>query len=161
MRASDRISEALRRRKSEARSFVLAALSLLSLVGPSLAQTAPGAVVDDLIGTWRLVAFVDTDDARLAPKDRSKYEVSFMADGNVSVRLDCNRGHGAWTSPGPRKLQFGPLALTRAMCSDMTISDRIARDWANVRSYTLAGGHLFLALPADGGRYEFAPATTK
>jgi len=28
----------------------------------------------------------------------------------------CNRGRATWKSAGPNELQFGPFALTRAMC---------------------------------------------
>jgi hypothetical protein len=35
--------------------------------------------------------------------------------GNAMI---CNRGRGTWKSAGPNQLQFGPLALTRAMCRE-------------------------------------------
>jgi para-nitrobenzyl esterase len=31
------------------------------------------------------------------------------------------------------------------------------KQWGNVRSYVIRDGHLFLALMADGGIYEFEP----
>jgi hypothetical protein len=31
----------------------------------------------------------------------------------------------------------------------------MAKDWQNVRSYTIKDGHLFLSLVADAGTYEF------
>jgi para-nitrobenzyl esterase len=34
--------------------------------------------------------------------------------------------------------------------------DQIVKQWGNIRSYVLRG-HLFLALMADGGIYEFEP----
>ena len=37
--------------------------------------------------------------------------------------------------------------------------DRVAADWDAVRSYTIKDGHLFLSLMADGGTYEYEPAT--
>jgi para-nitrobenzyl esterase len=43
------------------------------------------------------------------------------------------------------------------MCPPGSLHDRIVKDWEFVRSYTLKDGHLFLALMADGGIYEFAP----
>lgn len=60
-------------------------------------------------------------------------------------------------SSGPNQLQFGPLALTRAQCPPGSLHDRVVKDWEFVRSYILKDGHLFLALMADGGIYEFAP----
>ena len=49
------------------------------------------------------------------------------------------------------------MALTRAMCPPGSLHDRIARDWTNIRSYTVKDGRLFLSLMADGGIYEFEP----
>lgn len=120
---------------------------------PAPSQTAAG-----LGGTsWQLVRFQGGNDTLLIPDDRAKYTIFFASDGSVSARIDCNRGRGAWKSSAPNQLQFGPLALTRAMCSPGSFHDRIAKDWEFVRSYTLKDGHLFLALMADGGIYEFEP----
>jgi para-nitrobenzyl esterase len=112
----------------------------------------------ELGGTaWQFVKFEGGDGTALTPDDKAKYTLAFEADGNVSVRIDCNRGHGAWQSSGSKQLTFGPIALTRAMCPPGSLHDRIARDLAFVRTYTIKDAHLFLALMADGGIYEFEP----
>ena len=100
------------------------------------------------------------DDKRVKPDDKSKYTLTFDAT-NVSVRFDCNRGRGSWKSSGGGQLEFGPLALTRAMCPPGSLHDRLVKDWGYVRSYVLKDGHLFLALMADGGIYEFEPMPSK
>jgi len=121
-------------------------------------QIAPQAPLDGLGGTsWQLVKFQGGDGAVLMPDDKVKYTIPFTADGTLNVRFDCNRGRGTWTSPGPNQLQFGPLALTRAMCPPGSLHDHIVRQWPFVRSYTISGGNLFLSLMADGGSYEFEP----
>ncbi|MCM3905488.1 MAG: META domain-containing protein [Pyrinomonadaceae bacterium] len=107
--------------------------------------------------SWQLVKFQSSDDTTLTPDDRSKYTITFGNDGRVSARIDCNRGSGEWQSDGPNQLQFGPMALTRAMCPPGSLHDRIAMDWSAVRSYVIKNGHLFLSLIADGGIYEFEP----
>jgi heat shock protein HslJ len=118
---------------------------------PALSQNA------DLVGrSWQLVKFHGGDDKTLVPADRSKYTVAFAKEG-VSVRIDCNRGHSMWKSTGPNQLEFGPMALTRAMCPPAEVSNRLTKDWGNVRSYVLKDGHLFLSLIADAGIYEFEP----
>jgi heat shock protein HslJ len=105
-----------------------------------------------LAGTsWELIKFQGSDDTTLTPDDRSKYTLAFGADGNVTVRLDCNRGRGTWKSGGPNQLQFGPLVLTRAMCPAGSLHDQIAKNWDYVRGYVLKDGHLYLSLMADGG----------
>jgi para-nitrobenzyl esterase len=125
-----------------------------STPAPMAAQVAtPG-----LGGTsWQLVRFQGGDDTVLTPEDKSKYTMAFDTEGRVSVRIDCNRGAGTWKSSGPPQLEFGPLALTRAMCPPAPLNDRLAKDWAYVRSYVMKDGHLFLSLMADAGIYEFEP----
>jgi hypothetical protein len=83
--------------------------------------------------------------------------ITFENTSNVSVRIDCNRGKGSWKSEEPGKLEFGPLALTRAMCPPKSLNDRIPKDWPHVRSFIFKDGHLFLSLIADGGTYDFEP----
>jgi heat shock protein HslJ len=124
-------------------------------------NSAQSNSVRDLGGkSWALVRFQGSDGKALVPDDRSKYAIAFEPDGNVSVRIDCNRGRGTWKSSGPNQISFGPLALTRAMCPPAPLNDRMARDWEYVRSYTLRNGQLFLSLMADGGTYEFGPSGT-
>jgi heat shock protein HslJ len=122
------------------------------------AQSASGDAAANLQGTWQLVRFQGGDDKTLVPPDKSKYTLRFAADGTVAARIDCNRGHGTWKSSGPQQLEFGPMALTRAMCPAAALNDRLPKDLGYVRSYVLKDGHLFLSLMADGGSYEFEPA---
>ncbi len=98
-------------------------------------------------------------EAVLTPDDAAKYAISFDRNGGVNVRVDCNRGHGSWSSAGKSEIRFGPMALTRAMCPQSALNDRFVKDWEYVRSYTMKDGHLFLALMADGGTYEYDPVT--
>jgi para-nitrobenzyl esterase len=85
--------------------------------------------------SWQLGRFEGGDGKTLAPDDKSKYTIAFASDGSVSARIDCNRGRGTWKSDGPGQLQFGPLALTRAMCPPAPLNERIPKDWQYVRSY--------------------------
>jgi heat shock protein HslJ len=138
-------------------SPLFAAFLLAIACGPH-AQSPPQKAAAGLGGTsWQLVKFQGSDDKTLTPDDKAKYTISFETDGRVSARIDCNRGRGTWRSSGPNRLQFGPLALTRAMCPPGSLHDRITKDWEFVRSYTIKDYHLFLALMADGGIYEFEP----
>jgi para-nitrobenzyl esterase len=130
------------------------------LIACAHAQQPPAAqpMSPGLAGTsWQLVQFSGGDDKVLKPDDKSKYTIAFSADGSVAVRVDCNRGRGTWKSAGPSQLEFGPLALTRAMCPPGSLHDRIVKDWEYVRSYLVKDGRLFLALMADGGIYEYEP----
>ena len=140
------------------RSTLLLAALLLAFACSTGTQTSPQDAPAALGGSsWQLVKFQSSDGNTLTPDDKAKYTITFGNDGRVSARIDCNRGSGTWKSAGPNQLQFGPLALTRAMCPPGSMHDRIAKDWEFVRSYTIKDGHLFLALMADGGIYEFEP----
>ena len=81
--------------------------------------------------------------------------------GEISARIDCNRGSGTWSANDSGQLQFGDLASTRAMCPANSLYDLIVSQWTRVRFYALREGHLFLTLPGYGV-YEFEPlpATT-
>lgn len=134
------------------------ALCLMGFVCADHARAARQTVASDLVGTsWQLVRFEGSDDRTLTPEDPEKYTIAFGSDATVSVRIDCNRGHGTWKSGGPNQLEFGPLALTRAMCPPTPLNDRLARDWQYVPSYILKDGHLFISLMVDAGIYEFEP----
>lgn len=63
-------------------------------------------------------------------------------------------------SSGSSEISFGPLAVTRAMCPPGSLHDQIVKQWGNIRSYVIRDTHLFLALMADGGIYEFEPIAT-
>lgn len=131
-----------------------------ALLACACAQTPPQDAGPALVGTsWQFVRFQGGDGRVQLPDDKAKYTVAFPAPGSVSVRFDCNRGRGSWTSGGPNRILFGPMAMTRAMCPPGSLHDQFVKHWFYVRSFVLRDGHLHLALMADGGIYEFEPAT--
>ena len=134
----------------------LVALALVAgCAGPAQQDAGLGGT---LIGvTWQLVKFQGGDDTLLRPDDKSKYTLAFGADGRLSARIDCNRASGAWKSPEKGRLEFSPMAITRAMCPPGSLHDHMVKQLQFVRSYLIKDGHLFLSLMADGGIYEFEP----
>lgn len=122
------------------------------------AARVPGPESGGLEGSsWRLVKFEGGDETILTPADPSKYTFTFGSDGELSARIDCNRGIGTWKSSQPSHLEFGPLGLTRAMCPPGSLHDQIVKQLPYVRSYVMRDGHLYLSLMADGGIYELEP----
>jgi para-nitrobenzyl esterase len=120
---------------------------------------APAAAPASLEGSsWRLVQIAMSDGVTRPAIDRSRYTIGFGRDGVLNVRFDCNRGRGSWKSSGAGNLEFGPLALTRALCPVGSLHDELVRQWPYVRSYVLKDGRLFLSLMADGGTIEFETA---
>jgi len=132
---------------------LLQVVMMSSMIG--MAQSSSST---SLAGTsWQLVKFQSSDDKKITPDDRTKYTISFGANGRASIRLDCNRGSGSYESKGPNQLEFGRFAITLMMCPPGSLQNRVARDLGAVRSYVIKDGHLFLSLMADGGIYEFEP----
>ena len=95
-----------------------ATLSLILVqVTIAAASQQPPTAASPLAGTsWQLVRFQGGDGNVLTPDDPSKYTIAFDKNGNLTARIDCNRGRGTWASSGPGSLQLSPMALTRAMC---------------------------------------------
>jgi para-nitrobenzyl esterase len=139
----------------------LLGLLFMAACSQTPATKAPIAAVTLVSTPWQIVKFQGSDDTVLRPDDKSKYTLTFNAVGNVAVRLDCNRGQGAWKSPNAKQLELGPLALTRAMCAQGSWHDRIVKHWSYIRSYVIRDGHLYLSLMADGGIYEFEPVPVR
>ena len=114
--------------------------------------------------SWRLVKFQSMDDAigTVRPDDPALYTMHLNADGSVTMRLNCNRAMGTWSAePGERgdsgRFEFGPLAMTRALCPPPSMDERIAAHSETVRSYLLKDGRLYLSLMADAGIYVWEP----
>jgi heat shock protein HslJ len=116
------------------------------------------ATASELTGTsWRLLNIASMDDTVYLPDDPAKYTLTFGVDGAASMAADCNRGTVSWASESPGQLQFGPVAVTRAMCPPQSLSETYLAQFEWVRSYVMKDGHLFLATMADGSIVEFEP----
>jgi para-nitrobenzyl esterase len=133
----------------------------LLAVGPRDTQAAAATAIPGLTGTrWQLVQFRSSDDAigTLNPRDATRFTMELASDGRVAMQIDCNRGTGKWsakaTSAAGGSLSLGPLAVTRAACPD-PMANRLQVESARVRSYTLKGDTLSLALEADTGVYTW------
>ena len=149
----------------DAKALVLACLTVSLCAGcappPGPAGPAPvRSVAPDAPlngGRWELVAIRSMDDRVLAPGEPGLYTLSFEGDGRLTVRADCNRGRGTWSSAGPGQVRLGPLATTRAMCAPGSFHERFLSELGYVRSYRHEGGRLFLATLADGSIIELRP----
>jgi para-nitrobenzyl esterase len=112
----------------------------------------------NLAGTsWQLLKFHTGGGKKSIPDDKTKYTIAFNEDGSLNARIDCNRGKGTWKSPAPNRLEFGPLALTRAICPPGSLHDLIIKDWELAHFYIIKDGYLFISVAANGGIYEFEP----
>jgi para-nitrobenzyl esterase len=133
------------------------AVTLLSVaLTLSAAAQAPAANSELEGSSWQLVRIEGSDGKVHVPQDRSRYMLAFAPHGELSARIDCNRGSGTWSANDSGALAFGELATTRAMCPPGSLYDLLVSQWTHVRLYALRGGHLFITLPGDG-TYEFEP----
>jgi heat shock protein HslJ len=140
--------------------IIVGSVLVLSTCATTARAQQDDAALDLGKHAWQLVAIRGGDQPVLAPQERSKYVLEFGDDGSLTARIDCNRGHGVWTSPGAGQIELGPLALTRAMCPPGSLHDQIVSHWGEVRSYTLRDGHLILSLASAGGEFELEPTVT-
>jgi len=138
--------------------FVAALASIVFMATmPAGAQTMPEYATHVVVGSWQLVKFVDSNGQSVTPDNRANYTLTFDAQGQVSVRFDCNSGSGKWATASKGEIHFGPLALTQAACPAASLHNRLVKDWPLIRSYTQQNGNLYLALAAEGGSYHFEP----
>lgn len=153
-------------------TMAAAGIVLAALAGCQTKQSPPAVGNASFAGLggsyWQLVEFQSMDDAQgtKRPDDRAKYTIAFDneggEEGNVALRLDCNRGVGAWKNPIAHAmggtLEFGPLGVTRALCPPPTMGEFLAQQLGYVRSFTIRDGRLYMALMADGGIIVWEPA---
>lgn len=139
---------------------VVLAIAAVTIVLPTISPVARSQNSNELAGTsWKLVKLQAGDETTSVPDDGSKYTIIFGRNGRVSARVDCNRGGSTWKSNRPNELQFGSWSMSRAKCPSGSLHDRIVREGAAVRSYSIKNGHLFLSGMAAGGYYELEPIT--
>ena len=138
---------------------ILAVLALL-FVGCATVNASP-----TLAGTsWRLVSIQSSDDAQgtTPVPDPSKFTVSFGEDGRAAFQIDCNRGNGSWEATGGEDgsgtLTFGPIAVTRMMCPQPSLDQRVSTALSYVRTYLIKDGLLHMSLMADAGILTWEPA---
>src|ERR1700722_17531998 len=114
------------------------------------AAQAPAANPELEGSSWQLVRIEGSDGKIHAPQDRSRYMLAFAPHGELSARIDCNRGSGTWSANDSGQLQFGDLASTRALCPANSLYDLIVSQVPRVRFSARREGHLFLPLPGFG-----------
>lgn len=122
-------------------------------------QAVPGGAA--LVGgTWELVQR-RTESGSVDTEDPARHSVTFLADGTLALRADCNPGRGTWSAmPDGRAsgaLTLGPVALTRMACAADPFP-QMAGDLDGAMSYGVEDGTL--QIETQGGAiYLFRAAT--
>ena len=130
---------------------------VFALLTSAVAQRSTGG--NELNGTsWQLVKFQGPDERTVTVDDKSKYTIKFGGDGRVVARVDCNRASSTWKVTAKGELKFGSWSRTTAKCGPGSLHDEIVTEGADVRSFTIKDGHLFLSGMQGGGYYELEPS---
>ena len=130
---------------------------VFALLTSAVAQRSTGG--NELNGTsWQLVKFQGPDERTVTVDDKSKYTIKFGSDGRVVARVDCNRASSTWKVTAKGELKFGSWSRTTAKCGPGSLHDEIVTEGADVRSFTIKDGHLFLSGMQGGGYYELEPS---
>lgn len=127
---------------------------MLGLLPAACMHPQPAARLDGT--SWQLVELRSPNSASITtPDDPAKYQLDFGADGNLAMKLDCNRGTGRWSAQ-PQAIGYGALtitggAMTRAMCPAGSLDTRIAKEIGDAHTYSIEGNRLTLILAENGG----------
>jgi len=136
-------------------------VSLLEL-GTVEPGTAPAEVMTatksaDLSGVvWQWLGTTSETGKAVTPKFPEKYTLAFLLDGKVALRVDCNRGGGAYQMDGA-KLTIDTATLTRKACPHGSLGNRFVHDLNAVASHAMTDGNLVLTLKAGAGDMKFEP----
>lgn len=110
-----------------------------------------------LVGvTWVWEGVQFSDDSSTMPDNPALYSLTFLPDGKLAVKADCNRGAGKWTFDDPG-IDLAVGGLTRMACPDGSLGAAFVRGVDEVNSAVFRNGRLFLALPVDSGIHAFSP----
>ena len=131
--------------------FVLLSVAIMSASGAQKSNPLSGT-------SWQLVKFQAPDERIFTPDDKSKYTITFGSNGRITARVDCNRASSTWRVNAKGELQFGSWSRTTVKCGPGSLHDQIVNEGANVRTFEIKNGHLFLSGMAEGGYYELEPA---
>ncbi len=131
------------------RSIFMVCLSAAALAACDSNPLAPS----DLVGNrWRLVSLVETGSTPITIDDPSRYTLEFAADGQLSVRSDCNTCGGRYSLSGS-SIEIGPVACTRAFCGDTSRDAAYTSALDKARSASVDDDEL--TLTGDGLRLRF------
>lgn len=131
--------------------LVLLTVAIMSASGAQKSNPLSGT-------SWQLVKFQAPDERIFTPDDKSKYTITFGSNGRITARVDCNRVSSTWRVNAKGELQFGSWSRTTVKCGPGSLHDQIVNEGANVRTFEIKNGHLFLSGMAEGGYYELEPA---
>lgn len=143
--------------------FVVAiALAAILVVVSPLALGAQGTATPTAAApemppvVWELQSMT-TRGATVSPTDPAAYTIQFLADGELRVRADCNRGRATYELDD-QSISVGPVALTRMGCPQGSHDAKFVDALTRASAWSFADDTLVLTIPGDEGSLTFAPA---
>lgn len=103
---------------------------------------------------WEWQEFAGGDDSIVKPKNPVDYTLTFLPDGKLAIKADCNRAFGTYTLDDP-KIDLAVGGVTRMLCPEGTLMNEFLRDLDAASSFVFREGNLHLALPVDAGILTF------
>ena len=105
-------------------------------------------------GGWMWLDTTNADDTVNQVIIPTNFTVLFMENGDLAVRLDCNRGMGAYTIAGQSiDIKMGPTTLMA--CPEPGLGTEFAMQLDSAAAFFFQQGQLFLEREADGGSMRF------
>ncbi|MFN8377536.1 MAG: META domain-containing protein [Anaerolineae bacterium] len=130
--------------------FCLLVLAVLPATAQDSTPTLTGV-------TWQWVGTVTPTDTITVP-DSTLYTVTFLDDGSLGLRADCNVGNGTYTTADDSTISIALGAMTLAMCPEGSLDATFTQQLSNVAVYSFQDGDLYIDLAADGGTMQFTAA---
>ena len=109
--------------------------------------------VETVVGkTWHWVGTV-TPVETIDVAEPNRYTLA-LDEGRAAIRFDCNTGGGEYRI-AEGQLSFGPLLSTRMACGPESQDAVFSKELAQIRSFFVEDGKLYLEMPMDAGTMQF------
>jgi heat shock protein HslJ len=120
-------------------------------------STTPAISPPSLVGpVWQWQQTQLNNGSVTTVKDPSRYTLTFMANGSLAIKADCNQVTGTYqTTNAQLTITLG--AATAAACPPDSQADTFVMQLANVGGYAFDGNALVLNLKLNSGGMRFVP----
>lgn len=105
---------------------------------------------------WQWISHLDQATGVTSIPDPQNYVVTFLADGSIQVKADCNNATGTYATNGD-SLTIALGATTLALCPDGSRSDQFLALLGSAAKYAIMDNQLRIDLMADSGNLTFIP----
>lgn len=105
--------------------------------------------------TWKWEQTSSSDDSTAIPSNPELYTLTLKADNVVSIKADCNSGQGTYKLGDNGEITIEVGMMTLAYCGEDSLDQTYLRDLAQVQTYMMQDGKLFLNLQYDSGTMRF------